>query len=414
LEKLTAPAYAITDLPQLFANATAIHIQGWQYFPGHRMADGKKIPPVEVDNWIDLETSRSRHTGTGLSIDGNNIRITLGETVSDGEYEMVLDHTQKTVTFFKISDYKRMLNVHRLSTIIFGQILGEVEQLENFSKVGQEEIDGVEYEIWVGDVTHSITKQAVRFKHWLSPSTGELARTQAWSKVGSDEWELCYDYYEIAREAKLPDQVFLTEVPQGYAAQNTKETATPTKLGGGGFGYSNERYDLSLTRQISFTLSDGSVIAGWCSVDSKSESPQQQLFNGLEFGGPLPKLPVEIYALKPAGVTSNITYTGYHLACTRKADAFTEWSIYLPEGNPPPSVKQLGYEVLYRFNLEDQPKWIIGCRYEYGVFVATRQGFEKWVLGAMAELSNDGKVPENVTYETVLQLIEEIRASLSE
>ena len=38
--------------------------------------------------------------------------------------------------------------------------------------------------------------------------------------------------------------------------------------------------------------------------------------------------------------------------------------------------------------------------------------FDTWVLGAMAELSEDGKAPEDVTYEKVLRLAQQIRESL--
>ena len=43
LDKSVVPAYAVTDLPGLFEQAKVIHIQGWQYFPGHRMPEGEEI-----------------------------------------------------------------------------------------------------------------------------------------------------------------------------------------------------------------------------------------------------------------------------------------------------------------------------------------------------------------------------------
>jgi len=73
LDRSVAPAYAVSDMPGLFEKAKVIHIQGWQYFPGHRMPDGDEIPPVEIDNWIDRESGRSRFTYTGLSDDRNGI-----------------------------------------------------------------------------------------------------------------------------------------------------------------------------------------------------------------------------------------------------------------------------------------------------------------------------------------------------
>ena len=411
LDKSATPAYGITDLPELFEQAKVIHIQGWQYFGGHRMPNGKKIPPVEVDNWIDLESGRSRYTGTGLSIDKNGVRVTIGETISDGQYQVNMNHTKKDVTFFKISDYQRMLNAYLISKLMYGQIFGEIEQLQNFEKVGWEQIDEVVYDIWQSEMIHAVTEHANRFKFWLSPNSGKLGRVQMWSKANNDQWELNYDYCDIDYNVVIPDGVFAMEIPEGYTLKNTMETAIPEELGsGGGVGYSNDQYNLRADTKIGFIMGDGSVIVAWRSVNNESETPQDELFMGLEFGGPLPELPVEIYGLKPAGVSSDITYTGYHLTHTQKAGKFIEWSLYVPDGTPPASVRQLGCDVLYRFNLDHEPKWRIGLTVDCMPIEAV-EDFGKWVLGAMAELSDDGRAPEDVTYESVLQLAEQVRKS---
>jgi hypothetical protein len=226
---------------------------------------------------------------------------------------------------------------------------------------------------------------------------------------------LDYDYCDIDYNVVVPDEVFAMEIPEDYTLKNTKETAIPLELGGGGgVGYSDDQCSLRADTLIGFMMSDGSVIVAWNSVNTKSAIPQDELFMGLEFGGPLPKLPVEIYGLKPAGMSSDITYTGYHLTCTQKAGKFIEWSLYVPDGTPPASVRQLGCDVLYRFNLDHEPKWIIGLTVNCSLPIEAFEDFGKWVLGAMAELSDDGKAPENVTYESVLQLAEQIRESLAQ
>ena len=411
LDKSATPAYAVTDMPELFEQAKVIHIQGWHYFGGDRMPNGKKIPPVEVDNWIDLENGRSRHTRTGLSIDKNGVRVTVGETISDGQYQVSLNHTKKDVTFFKISNYQRMLNAYTISKLFYEQIFGEIEQLRNFEKVGYEQIDEVVYDIWQGEMIHAVIEHANRLKFWLSPNSGALGRVQMWTKFNDDQWELEFDFCDIEYNVVVPDGVFAMEVPKGYASKNTKETAMPLELGGGsGVGYGDDQCSLWADTRIGFIMGDGSVIVAWRSVNNESETPQDELFMGLEFGGSLPKLPVEIYGLKPAAVSSDITYTGYHLTYTQKAGKFIEWGLYVPEGAPPASVRQLGCDVLYRFNLDHEPKWRIGLTVDC-MPIETVEGFEKWVLGAMAELSDDDKAPDNVTYESVLQLAEQNRKS---
>jgi len=407
LDKSVAPAYAVTDLPGLFEKAKVIHIQGWQYFPGHRMPDGEEIPPVEIDNWIDLESGRSCHTGTGLSIDKNGVRVTVSERISEGQYKMLLNHSEGYAVFFRVSDYQRMLSAYHISGLIYGQIFGNIEQLQNFEQVGWEQMDGVEYQVWQRDTAHAVTKHANRLKFWLSPQTGKLDRVQIWSKASDDQWELNKDYL-VDYDVVVPDGVFTMEPPEGYTLKNTMETAIPQELGsGGGVGYCS----LSAKTLIGFLMGDGSVIVAWQSSDNESGIPQDELFTGLEFGGPLPKLPVEIYGLKPGGVSSELTYTGYHLAHTQKADKFIEWSLYIPDGASPASVRQLGCDVLYRFNIEPEPKWRISLTVNCSLLIGGAEDFDKWVLGAMAELSDDDKAREGVTYERVLQLAEQVRES---
>jgi len=409
LDRSVAPAYAVSDMPGLFEKAKVIHIQGWQYFPGHRMPDGDEIPPVEIDNWIDRESGRSRFTYTGLSDDRNGIRIMITESISDGEYTMNLNHSDKFAIFSRKSNYQQMLNAYFTSRVVRGQIFGDVEQLQNFEQVGWEQMDGVEYQVWQHEVVHTVTKHAGRLKFWLSPQTGKLGRAQIWSKANDDQWELNKDYL-VDYDMVIPDGVFTMEPPGGYTLKNTMETAIPSELGsGGGVGYDS----FSAKTRIGFLMSEGSVIVAWQSLDNESETPQDGFFTGLEFGGPLPRLPVEIYGLKPAGVSSDLIYTGFHLAHTQKAGEFIEWSLYIPYGTPPASVQQLGCDVLYRFNVDPKPKWRIGLTVNCSLLIEGAEDFDKWVLGAMTELSDYGKAPEDVTYERVLQLAEQVRESFA-
>lgn len=374
------------------------------------MSNGEEIPPVEIDNWIDLESSRSSFTYTGLSDDRNGIRIMVAENISDGEYKMDLNHSDKSAIFSRISDYQRMLKAYFMSRVVRWQIFGDIDQLQNFEQVGWEQMDGVEYQVWQRETAHAVTEHADRLKFWLSPQTGKLGRVQMWSKVDDDQWEVDYDYLDIDYDVAVPDGVFTMEPPEGYTLKNTMETAIPLELSrSGGVAYGS----FSANARIGFLMGDGSVIVAWQSLDSESEIPQDELFMGLEFGGPLPRLPVEIYGLKPAGVSRELTYTGYHLAHTQKAGKFIEWSLYVPDGAPPASVRQLGCDVLYRFNIDPEPKWRIGLTVDCSLLIKGAEDFGKWVLGAMAELSDDGEVPAGITYERVLVLTEQVRESFA-
>ena len=156
-------------------------------------------------------------------------------------------------------------------------------------------------------------------------------------------------------------------------------------------------------------LNDASVILGWSSVDRKSNTPPDAVFRNLQFGGPTPAMPVEIYGLRAAGPLGESLYTGRHIAFTRKGDRFIEWSLFIPNAAPLWSVREFGYDILYRFNLPRVPEWTILLKVYDGLHIETAEDFDTWVLGVMAELSDGGAAPEQVTYERVTELARQIR-----
>ncbi|HCO96770.1 MAG TPA: hypothetical protein DIU00_22995 [Phycisphaerales bacterium] len=406
LDKSATPAYGITDVPGLFKKAKAIHIQGWIHF---NLTDkGKKVPKAPVERWIDLENGRARFTGTLVNASPEQVKVTIKETVLSGQYKMVLYHGRKQAVFYRMSDYQRMLKTHDCLQDMFGRLFDKIEDLNNIVKTGQEEIDGVAYDIWTCEFkeTASDLERINRYKYWLSPTTGESGRFQSWYKNGEEPWRLGHDYYEIERDVDIPEGIFAMEIPEGYEAINSKDTAGPLELDEQ--GYLGTR-GLALDARISFTLSDGSVILGWRGVDTESTVSQRELFEQLKFGGALPRLPVEVYALKPLGWTGNTTYAARHLAYTQKGDELIEWSLYVPDGLWPKRSEMFGYELLCKVNSERQMGQWPGMSVDYGIKIETEEDFDKWIRGAMAELSNDGKAPEGVTYERVLQLTEQVR-----
>jgi outer membrane lipoprotein-sorting protein len=411
LDKSVSPAYGITDVPEIFKKAKVIHVQGWIHF---NLTDkGKKVPKAPVERWIDLENGRVRFTQTVVNADPEQVTVTIRETILNGQYRMVLNHGSKEAVFYRTSDYQRIFETHHRLQDMFGYLFGNIETFENFIKTDQEEIDGISYDIWTCEVkeSDSALDRINRYNYWLSPTTGESRRFQYWYKNGQEPWRLGHDFYKIERDVQIDEDVFSLEIPEGYEARNTKETAISVELNEQGYLGQN---GIGLDARISFTLSDGSVILGWRSVDTKSAVSQRELFDELIFGGTLPRLPVEVYALKPIGWTGNITYTGRHLAYTQKDDKLIEWSLYVPDGAPPKRSEMLGYELLCRFNTEQQVDRWSGMSADYGIKIEMEKDFDKWVHGAMAELSDDSKAPEDITYEKVLQLTKQIRKSLAQ
>jgi len=408
----TTPVYGITDMPELFRTTRTLHLKGWLYRPGRQTPDGNDVPPVNFEQWYDLENRREWSTTSSSSGRADSTKITVGELISDQQYRLRLNHTKKWAYFSKQNKYNQMLEQHRSKDDASVLIFGDTSKLDNYIKIEREKVDGVDCDIWEREEIFPSTEHANRYRCWLSPTTGECKRSQIWMRSGNEKsWELHFEYDKIERNVDIPEEIFAMEIPEGYEARNTKESATVLPLGSPkvacGFGIG---YGLAL----SFTMSDGSVIWGWNSFDQESKKMQEDFFEGLEFGGPLPKLPIEFNVLKPASEPKEIRYMGYHLAHTRKADRFTEWAIYIPNGTPPENVRQFGYHALYVFNLEREPRLKTNLGVPYGSLIETKEDFDKWILGAMAELSDDGKSPENVTYKNVLQLTKRLRGSVAQ
>ena len=404
LDKSVTPAYGITDLPELFEQAKIIHIRGWRHYPELAQL-GKPEPKVALENWIDFENAKMRLSCPGYTYTTKTIEI--NEVVSDGEYKMHINHTNKSVTFTKLTEFRRQFDFRVQSETFFGPEWWDPQKFEEFALIGEEDIDGATFQIWQGDEIIN-GRPFIRTKIWLSPTSGKLGRVHVW-RMEDDQWKLIYQIDEFEIDAVCPPGVFNTDAPIGYTIKNAKETAKVPELSCAGLGGDS----LSFTVNICLTISNGSVIIGWSSNDQESVSTQAPLFVGLETGGALPKLPIELYALE--GTAKNnmgITYAGRHLVYTQKAGKFYEWAVYVP-GKSPSLIGRNGYRLLHRCNLEDR-QVRAGLAIGDLFIISDADDFDTFVLGAMAELSDDGTAPENVTYESVLQLAEQVRESLAQ
>jgi len=410
--RFSSPAYAITDLPRQFEQARTIHVRGWHYFPEHTMPDGSEVPPSAIDNWTDVENARSRYTTTTLSSGAEGVKVGVSEVIRDGPSHMRIDHgDRRSVTYFRVSEYQQKLDVRRISKLISGQLFGDITQLSNSIVVGAERIDGVACDIWQSDDAYGS-----RWRQWLSADTGRLMRAQVLKKVDSGQWKVATDYSLIEYNVDPPEGTFSLEPREGYTAHNSLETACFVELGAGMFpGFGDEHFHYKHGPRVAFTLADGSIVLGWQSIEYNDEEKQALCFEGVTFGGPLPELPLEFYALTPDGASEPL-YTGYHLAFTRKQGRcrFTEWGLYVPDGTPPADVQVTGYEMLCRWNLElARPMTIDHMTVKPEFTIETAEEFDEWVLGAMAELADDGTAPQNLTYQKVIDLAQQVRTSVT-
>jgi len=410
-ERSVRPAYGIGDMPGLLYSARTLHVKAWSYFP-EDTASGQVQRRVALESWFDLENGLSRIMSAGYNDVPENTSLVLVESVFDGQYKIRINHSEKTVNFERLSPFQQELYVHQNIRDFVSQMLADPERLDEFNQTGEEVIDGVWYDIWEGEAKHPVWHHTWKVKSWIAPDTGELAHACVWTRRGSGEWSRSYEVEKVQRNVNIPSEVFATEPPAGYELLNTKEAAKIPEFNFGLTCY-QKRLTLKVSTKICFTMPDGSVILAWRSEDGESNVSQAEVFENLRAGGSLPKLPIEIYALKSIGGGDTVSYNGRHLCHTIKNGKFYEWSIYVPAQPASARSDFLGYQTIPRFN-PPQDRALFSLPVYDDLQVEDEKQFNKWVVGAMAELSNDSQAPENIVYESVIQLAEQIRESLVE
>ncbi len=418
-------AYAMSDVPELLGSARTVHMKGWMYMPSSgRPSKGQTRVDYEV--WLDAANGRLRQTYPGVGAGGGMIRgrkigsgrgsswsgspgdieLILCEKVSDGQYVMMLNHTDKSVEYSKLNPFHRALQSRQNVDALHRRLFGRIDKLDGFRKEGQQRINGKAYDVWKGMLEgHRNRGGSSKYECWLAPDTGEIGRIHTWRKRGG-KWARQMSLDTIERNAVPPPGVFATSPPAGYRLINTKDTAPTPRLNGGGGMSTN---GLSFRCSIGFLLGDGSVILGWSSGDRKAPGSQLALFADLTVGGPVPRLPIEARGLTREYGGKKIRYSGHHLAYTHTDDEFHEWSIYVPDREPPAEGRIANYEVSARWNVEggrvrNPTRPIVSPP----IPVAADE-FDVLVRGAMAELSDDGKAPEHVTHANVQELSKKLR-----
>jgi hypothetical protein len=444
---MVTQAYGISDMPELLYSARNLHMKKIDRLSfnfasssssGGQIASRGRGSTVEVDTeyWLDLDNGRWRTPFLGFSMGGgigpgspetSETGVSVAERICDGgEFEILLDHDKKTAFYIRLTDFQKQLKCLQYAKTIVSQSLGNPDMYDSYRIIGQEEIDGKTYDIWEAILekrllpsfkeNNWLPPEAAEFAYeparkiqvWLSPETGEFAKTIRWTQRNG-QWYEGSETTLVEHNIDMPDEIFAIEPPRGYSLLNTKYSAeAPELIQGQGSALS-----IWLSTHIGFALPDGSVIACWSSHDGKSQTPQDPLFEDLEMGGPLPKLPFEVYTLEATHKGEEFTFEGYHLAYTKRNGIFYEWAIYIPSQDIDPKYSEmLNYNLIFRNNTS---RYIdvhsLGTSVRAEFTIGNKQDFETFVLGAMAELSDEGLVPEHLSYENVLRLADELRDS---
>ena len=410
-------AYGMDNTLEPVGQARTIYIKGWRL--GEDSSSGRPLK-MPFEEWYDLEKGRYRKEWTQF----RNGKKTKGFEVCDGQY--IMDEG-----FYKMPGDRELtltISFARVDPNSRRDVTGlnafkRLRRIDGFKRVGDEVIGGVRYEIWQGeyDMGFGDEIRPVRECAWLCPETDNVGRTRFLEKK-NDQWTIVYEQTQIDRDIVLPEGLFLTDSLPGYEIKTSKEEAKVRK------DRSFEDWDiyefihgsaqLDYRVKMVFSLKEGPLLACWQGVDGMESRDQSRYFENLRAGGDLPDLPVQVFALKPRPNVRDVVFTGYHLAHTVKETErgrrWYEWSLYVPDKAPPEPDTLFGYEVYYRRNVERASSVRISVKQvmiKEAPAIRTEADFDAKVLKAMAELSDNGTIPEQVTYENVLQIAKRLQGS---
>lgn len=414
----TSTVYGITDLPKILKQAKTVHIKGWGFIPQNDEVEGKDLKKANLDCWFDIENGRYRMLRPGGFFRTVPNKPMHYLTICDGEYIMETSYFYSLkdnkevpqVSFTKMNSYEQRLQTHKMLDSILLPFMSGPEKIRGFVKSGQEVINGELLDIWEGEmITAGSSVPSGKVKIWMSPDSGKMGRMLMWHNMEKSSviWLPLLDIDTVEYDVEVPPDCFKTEPPEGYKLLNTKGSALVKEVGDDG-GLS------TFYVCISFTMGDGSVIVGW-HANNEPDNSQEHLFENLKPGDTLPKLPAQITELTPYPAMNGFRWIGHHLAYTEKNNKFYEWSIYVSKTESPKRNTFNWYDIVRKYNGAEPrsfggyPRSIIN-----DIAINSEDDFKTWVIGAMSRLSDDGKAPEDVTFDSVLRLSERIRDSLYE
>ncbi|MBN2590742.1 MAG: hypothetical protein JXA96_12835 [Sedimentisphaerales bacterium] len=417
-------AYGIADVSTIIRKAETIHIKTFSTIGQGNpvVVEENSIREKEyLEDWIDIKNGKFHTMGLGLiGMRGISSVTTITiEHIFDGEYVMEKNRSSRQVRFSRKSDFQRKLSVRQAVDHFLDEISLSADQLTGFTKSETEQFDGDNYEIW--EKIQSVYENSEnKLKYWVSPSSGKIRKYQQWIKNSetNGKWQLSYEKIIYINQTP-PEDIFSTEVPEGYQASNTKETASLEEL----FQTHILLGDMKGKVNVLMALRNGTVIMAW----NTNDVSMVELLENLNPGDKISEIPLKLkYDLRDKDNPDKITYEVRHLTLTQKDYVSYEWYIYVPSKDLFGTYLSRKYQMYQGLHTTDynendwskvyfregQINWIGPFSSEVQLIIQDKEEFNTFVLGAMSELSDDGKVPEDITYEKVLSLSQQIRESI--
>jgi hypothetical protein len=153
----TSVAYGMIDVPRVLKNINVVHTAGWrssEYYPV--LGEEAELEKHPTECWIDKENGRLMYTRFRWhrARPGQNAHLRKLKIVVEGQYFTEINHSTKSVSYFRLTDFWRNLLVHEKYQEHFEFALMDEEELFEFSTValsafGKKQVMLFRWEVWI-------------------------------------------------------------------------------------------------------------------------------------------------------------------------------------------------------------------------------------------------------------------------
>ncbi|MFC1782952.1 anti-sigma factor family protein [Planctomycetota bacterium] len=402
-----AMAYGVADVPRILFQADTVHMRGIIYIPVE-VQPGQDRQVQEIEYWCDMANKRWRMITPNYSAIKGEINVWSSENIYDGgQFQYHIDHGKKSVLLEKISEFKQNWFLRHFKLMIMQFVRSEQAFFDDYEKVGQEVIEGHQYDIW--ELILGEGQTGIKMRSWVSPSTGALNQVKVWQPQPDGQWVLGMHIDLIELNVEMPAEVFSVDIAADYTFLNTPETASESDM----YSAAGSSGPVSLQGYAVYVLPNGGVITCWSSRNEKAHESDTALLEKAIPGSEFPPVSIEVHSLEARYQNQSIIFPGRFLAYSQKFDRDYVWGLYLPLVEVDTQLSSFwNYTLIYRDNRQVQEPEFDAMLGIMAMPIQTKEDFEVLVRGNMAELSDTGGAPDYVTYDYVLRICEDIRRSI--
>lgn len=412
---MLAIANAMDKASAFYAQCDTLHMKSRMYLEDKDIDGNDVILTNEV--WLDIKNYRWQVSTPGYATNFDKKKQRNVVTIYDsplyydgGDYSMMLNPKEAKVAYIYVNEYAKRHTVRTLLDRYILMAFGEPDMYDRYEIEGTEIIRGELCDQYVGIL--NIHGETMRVVTWLSQTSGEIMKNNTYVQE-TDKPDRLYSTIEVMeRNIECDDALFEYNIPEGYTPYNSPDTL----VAGPQLGVRLSNGEYWLNHYVLFVLPDSSVIACWQSGLVEKDKDLTLMLEALEFGGDLPHL-----GMTPNRLTyqddqhQKVTLMGRHLVTTQLNGQYFQWSLYVPTTEIDTNTVT-GRMISYKYDYDTYPKKRLGSNSypKANAYVLDKEDYYNFILKTMAIYSDDHAVPENLDYNSVLDLAASIREVVAE